>query len=204
MDFESVAAPRCSLYWALYFFMAVIKAYPGSAKVHQDEREFARLVGECITTWAFVDRQIFRLFALHLETKSKRAAIVYYRLPTLAGRLDLTDALLKNELSKRVFETKWRPICIDTRNLLAVRAVIAHQPPIRTGTGRGQKAIYLFSIHVEPDELEVKSFEKLRGKKSLGMKDLREHTNQVEKIVERLQTFSAVLANRKSRGRRAD
>ena len=86
--------------------MAVIKSYPGSKKVHEDEREFARLVGECITTWAFVDREVFRLFRLHLETTSKRTAVVYYRWPTLAGRADLTDALLKAELSKSCFRKK--------------------------------------------------------------------------------------------------
>lgn len=182
--------------------MAVIKAYPGSKKVHEDEREFARLVGECITTWAFVDRQVFGLLNMHLGTNTKRAAVVYYRWPTLAGRADLADALLKSELSKAVFENKWRPIYKDLKNLLAMRAVIAHQPPVRIGTGAGTRAIFHFAIHIELAELEVKSFEKLRGKLHLGMKDLRDHIGQVQQLVERLRTLGATLAARKAkRGR---
>jgi hypothetical protein len=183
----------------LDFAMAVIKSYPGSKKVHEDEREFARLVGECITTWAFVDREVFRLFRLHLETTSKRTAVVYYRWPTLAGRADLTDALLKAELSKAVFEKKWRPIYRDLKDLLGIRAVIAHQPALRVGTGKGNSPIFLFSIRVEEAELEVKSFEKLKGKTSLSMKDLRGHTRQAERLVERLGDFVGVLTKRKAK-----
>jgi hypothetical protein len=71
----------CSLYCSLDFAMAVIKPYPGSKKVHEDEREFARLVGECITTWAFVDREVFRLSGC----TSKRQAS--------ARRLSIIDGL---------------------------------------------------------------------------------------------------------------
>jgi len=179
--------------------MAIIKLYPGSKKVQQDQDEFARLIGECIVTWAFVNRELFQLYALHFRGNANSAAAAYFGKRTLAQRLAATEKLLNSELSPKLHDVRWGPLRKDTYELLAVRSVIAHQPPRRTGTGRGDRAVYLFAIHIEPAELRsLERVIKKLGKTWLGLPDLRAHLLDVESLVQRLRNFRKVLSRRKS------
>ena len=62
------------------------------------ETEFLEAVGLCITQWAFVDRQLFRLFNFGLEAKRSRSAAIYYRQNSLDQRLKLTTNILRTHL----------------------------------------------------------------------------------------------------------
>jgi hypothetical protein len=62
------------------------------------------------------------------------------------------------ELLKGLFEDDgranlrglWKELREKITDLLPTRNVIAHQPVRRLGTHDGQKAVYIYGIHVEP------------------------------------------------------
>jgi hypothetical protein len=101
------------------------------------EREFYQRVGQCITEWANVERQLFRLCSFALGTGPERAAIIYYRTPTLDSRLDLVAELIRTKLPRRIkadgghdhpLVTEWTTIIKYVKALLQTRNFIAHQP----------------------------------------------------------------------------
>jgi hypothetical protein len=74
--------------------MVVIKLHPTSKKVKQDQDTFLRLIGECVTRWAFIDRAVFQIFHQTLATDDALAATAYYKWNTLNQKCDLTDRTL--------------------------------------------------------------------------------------------------------------
>jgi hypothetical protein len=63
--------------------------------------EFYMYVGYCITAWAKVEEELFDICVDLLGSKLERAAIVYYRLPSLSVRLGLVDELVASALPQR-------------------------------------------------------------------------------------------------------
>src|ERR1700730_102814 len=94
-------------------------------------------VGHCITAWANVERQLFSLCNFALGAGQERAAIIYFRTPTLDSRLDLVEELIQTKLPRRMREdgghdhplvTEWKTIIKDVKDLLQTRNFIANQP----------------------------------------------------------------------------
>ena len=94
-------------------------------------------VGFCITAWANVDERLFEIFSSVLATKPELAAVVYYRINTLGGRLDLVSELMTHILPKPERKNgghdhpdliAWNTTQKEIKDLLADRTRIAHHP----------------------------------------------------------------------------
>lgn len=99
--------------------------------------EFLQMIGNCITEWAAVEEQLFEICLMCLGSPRDRAAIVYYRTPSIDARLSLADELVKAALPKRTRKdgghdhadvAHWRELEKECRGLLPVRNRIAHHP----------------------------------------------------------------------------
>jgi hypothetical protein len=76
----------------------IIKLHPHPEEYVEAETAFLRAVGLCVTRWAFVDRQLFRLFRYGIGTSTDRAAIVYYKQNSIGPRLTHVVNLMKSRL----------------------------------------------------------------------------------------------------------
>jgi hypothetical protein len=156
-------------------------------------------VGNCITAWAKVEEHLFKICAKSLGVTDERAAIVYYRTPTLEARLQLTDELVRTALPKRERKSgghdhpdvkKWDQLRKDIGNLLPVRNRIAHHPitPKKIDTG-GLGMLDKMSWY----EIYVSDAERLRGRhedtKPLMTPDLSAHRLAVHGVTRRLELF---------------
>jgi hypothetical protein len=161
--------------------------------------EFLMWVGNCITAWAGVEQHLFRICAKSLGTTDKRAAIIYYRTPTLDARLSLTDELVRTVLPKREQQSgghdhpdvkKWNQLRKDIGSLLPTRNKIAHHPifPRQIDTG-GMGLLDGMTWY----EIYVSEAERLRGRhedtKPLMAPDLSAHRLAVHGITRRLEEF---------------
>ena len=63
--------------------------------------EFFTWLGKCIIAWAQVEEHLFEICVHSLGGTRHRVAIVYYRTPTLNGRLELTNELARTILPAR-------------------------------------------------------------------------------------------------------
>jgi hypothetical protein len=62
--------------------------------------ELHKWVGYSITAWAKVEEGLFELCWRSLGSSEERAAIVYFRIPGINGRIQLVDELVKTVLPK--------------------------------------------------------------------------------------------------------
>ena len=62
--------------------------------------EFHMMIGYCVTHWARVDDELFRIFR-HCVGPNEQSAIIYYRTPGLDLRFGLTEELVLSLLPKR-------------------------------------------------------------------------------------------------------
>jgi hypothetical protein len=72
----------------------MIKLNPNPEEYVDEEGAFLRAVGACVTCWAFVDRQLFRLFRFGLDAPTHTAALIYYGQNTIGRSLAQVDTLL--------------------------------------------------------------------------------------------------------------
>ncbi len=166
--------------------MVILRLDPKTKQVERDNETFLRLVGECVSLWAFLDRELFKLTKAALGTDDVRTAIVFYSWTNIANHIQLVDKLMKHGLSETHFASKWKPLHKLIIRHLKTRSIYAHQPLKRTGMGKNNRAFYYYSIHIEPAELLVRSgHEGLGGKSELVAKDLRKHAYSLEKLVKK-------------------
>jgi hypothetical protein len=62
----------------------IIKLHPDRKDYIRNENEFLRAVGLCVNTWAFVDREIYRIFRFGLrrfglKNPTQLASMLYYK-----------------------------------------------------------------------------------------------------------------------------
>jgi hypothetical protein len=171
----------------------IIKLHPEPEEYVEAETAFLRAVGLCITQWAFVDRQLFRLFKLGLGTSAERAALLYYGQNALGRRLSQVDGLLTSALSEarhEAYRQEWQSLRKRVTELLPTRNMVAHQPVRRTGASDGTKAVYVYSIYIEPYQRHLTRTHKgLMGKEELRTDDLIRHSTEVEEVHADLATF---------------
>jgi hypothetical protein len=176
--------------------------------------EFFTWLGKCITAWAQVEEHLFEICVHSLGATRHRVAIVYYRTPTLDGRLQLTNELVRTILPARdppagghdhPDTQKWDELRSQINDLLPVRNRMAHHPVTYKALGRmpvlglgtpgtpGQG----FALPVIGSWYEsyVSEAEKLRGKhedlKPLMVPDLSDHWVSVDSIIKQLDLFRA-------------
>jgi hypothetical protein len=158
--------------------------------------EFHMEMGYCISAWARVDDELFRIFRDCVGSLDQ-SAIIYYRTPGLNTRLDITSELVrttllpswerpgKNDLRIKAWISAIKPF----KDLLSVRRRIAHQPvrwePLRVGMRLGAAPSYV--------ELYVGANERLRDSQAklppLNIDDLRSHRAAVNQLSDRLSAF---------------
>ncbi len=102
-----------------------------------DRDEFHMWIGYCISSWARVEERLFEVCWAALSCPKERAAIVYYRTPTLDARLKLTDKLVRSALPKPARKSGghlhrhvsiWEALKREITSQLQTRSRIAHQP----------------------------------------------------------------------------
>jgi hypothetical protein len=154
----------------------------GKMNPNGDKDPFLRVVGECVSLWANLDRGLFDLTKAALKTDDLRTAIVFYSWSNISNHLSLVDRLMKNFLSEINLENDWRPLHKKIRLHLDTRSIYAHQPIKRSGT--------IFSIHIEPAEkILAKKYQGLGDKQELRERDLLKHAKSLVKLVKELSEF---------------
>jgi len=172
----------------------IIKLHPTPEEYEEAENAFLRAVGLCITQWAFVDRMLFRLFRQGIGAPTHRAAIVYYDQHSINSHFRQVDALLKGLFEAdehKELREFWKELRQKITDLLPTRNVIAHQPVRRLGTSDGEKAVYIYGIHMEPYQRYLgKPLKGMKGKDALVTEDLLAHVEAVEQLTFELVSFS--------------
>ena len=170
----------------------IIAAFPAP-----DEKEmiaFYYELGNCVSRWAFVDRQMYRLCRFGLRMDARQTALFYYRQRAFNQRLRFVDDALRSVLSKEQYRDDWQPIYAKIDGLSHTRNIIVHHPSKRLGTSDGTKPIYQWSIHIEPFErLLNQDYKGLKGKEELYIEDLQQHTIDVEAAEMELRAFHRKL-----------
>ncbi|MBB4197402.1 hypothetical protein GGD83_001188 [Rhodoblastus sphagnicola] len=172
--------------------------------------EFFELVGRCITTWAWIDDELFRIFHCCVGPR-EQCAIIFYRLPGLDARLSLTDEIVRSILPKKApgehgHESikEWSRILKQIRSLLTTRRRIAHHPVAFQSEPPFQFGITPFGAGVFGDKLpeptltiRVGEHEKLRPRESdeggLTKEELVAHLQSVRSFANSLNSFSRNL-----------
>ena len=176
----------------------IIKLHPQPEEFVEAETAFLRAVGLCITRWAFVDRFLFRLFRRGIGVATHRAAIVYYENPSMSQKLKLVDTLLKELFEGEAHEELrdwWKSLREQINELMPTRNIVAHQPVRRLGASDGEKAVYIYGIHIEPYLRYAKKQHKgMKGKDALLTEDLIAHSEKVEELTVELGVFAKKLA----------
>jgi hypothetical protein len=178
--------------------MVILSLNPRTKQAARDKEIFLRLLGECVSLWAFLDRALFNLAKTALGTDEKRTAIVFYFRQDMTNHLLLLDRLMKHALVEDHFLHKWRPLHKLISRHLATRSIYAHQPIRRTGTGKNNRAFYYYSIHIEPAQQQLGGDFKqgLGDKTELLAKDLKKHAHSLEKLVNEVSDFHAFFKQR--------
>lgn len=132
---------------------------------HVSERFFS-LVGYCITEWARVDDELFRIFQ-HCVGNPKQCAIIFYRTPGIDIRIALTDEIVRSVLPLKDRKSgghdhpsvkAWSEAIRGYKPLLSVRRRIAHQPAdfripgLIEGQDLDDNAVPIFEIYTGKNE----------------------------------------------------
>jgi hypothetical protein len=177
------------------------------AKSDFDEENFFSWMGHCISSWAKMEEELFKICWQSLKAPKNQSAIVYFRTPTVDARISLTDELVKSVLPKP--ERKdgghthsdviaWNKIQSDIKSALSIRRRIAHHP-VRLGEanftfqdddpfkGDGWQLFWY--------EIYVSEHENARGKdispQNLILTDLVDHERAVSGFARNLKGFRA-------------
>lgn len=173
---------------------------------------FYMMVGHCITEWAKVDDELFRIFS-DCVGPYEQSAIIYYRTPGLNVRLELTDEIVKSVLPRPPRKsgghahpsvTAWKDTVEGFRGLLGTRRRIAHQPIVVKHGATWPLNLDLSYMLAPPSwfEINVSQHEQVRSDEipaALNVDDLEAHLTAVATLRDRLQHFfSNVLTKRES------
>jgi len=99
------------------------------------QSKFYSLIGYSITRWAHAEAAVYHLCRLCLGSSERLAAIVFYRTPSLDGRLQLVSEMIPAALELDDAEAKKNPLVREWLEILKamndqkqVRNHLAHQP----------------------------------------------------------------------------
>lgn len=167
-----------------------------------ESAKFHMAVGYCITAWADLEEQLFKICAKSLGSSDVAAAVVYYRTPTLDGRLKLCDELVRIVLPPKTQKVggkdhpgvaAWKKLRKRAEDLLRTRSRIAHHPVNQFTISI--KNLATGKIEYESSELEnyVSKQEQLRGRSAhlrpLLLADIEDHHVAVRRLARSLERF---------------
>jgi hypothetical protein len=186
-----------------------------TATMHEGP-QFYMYVGYCITAWANVEEELFDICADVLGCKLERAAIVYYRLPSLSVRLGLVDELVTSGLPERSRKNgghdhpdlrTWIALKDEITELTRTRSRIAHHPVnhdvtfMHRETGEPitkERPVPIEEVYVERSySISISRYERLRGKekdrplKPLTADDLSVHCMALQRLAAKIKIFRA-------------
>jgi hypothetical protein len=172
--------------------------------------KFYELLGRCISAWAIVDDELFRIFRDCLGPY-EQSAIIFYRTPGLDLRLHLTDEIVRSVLPKPERRSgshphrsvkSWKNLHSDFEALLSIRRRLAHHPVSNKydeyfafgQTAFGSAPFYSGQPIKRRLQVHVSDHERLREKSAnlppLAKADLTDHLSSVRKLANRLNEFS--------------
>jgi hypothetical protein len=177
------------------------------AQSDHERNEFYMWIGHCISAWAKVEEQLFKICWQSLRAPKTQAAIVYYRTPSLDARISLVDELVKSALPKperkngghtHASVIAWGKIEAGIRAGLTIRRRIAHHP-VRTNEAsfpfEDNDSFKGESFSLSWYEIYVSEHENARGKEiapqNLILTDLVDHDQAVTRLAGRLAAFRA-------------
>jgi hypothetical protein len=173
------------------------------------EAEFYQWVGRYIKEWARAEETLFTICHRILGCELKRAAIVYFRTPTIDARLSLADELVLAVLPQRKKKDgghdhrdveRWKEVVKGIRNLLPIRNILAH-----ARVGRPHSSASFARDDDQPGDVETTWFEvatnwqeQLRGRPGIFVidRDLPGHLDDIKSALSELDAFSAFLKKR--------
>lgn len=181
----------------------------GRNTIEQQADEFYRWLGLCITSWAHVEDQLFHYCWAILGGSKQRAAIVFFRTPTLETRVALIDELLPTILPaipknghKGPYAIKtWSEIKADYSVLIPIRNKLAHNQALpNVAWGDRLAAAPKSAKPITEDGLKLSWYEVYeshakiaRGDKDPGapitLDDLKEHQRGVAGLTAKLIIF---------------
>jgi hypothetical protein len=98
----------------------------------EESDKFHMMVGYCVSAWASVDEQLFRIFE-HCVGPRIQCAIIYYKTPGLEPRFSLTDEIVRSVLPQNKSGQHdhssviaWENAIKHRHKLLGTRRRIAH------------------------------------------------------------------------------
>jgi hypothetical protein len=165
----------------------------------EDEQAFFAALGKAITRWADLEAVLFEITATILDCTRERAAIVFYRTPTIDSRLTLTSDLVHSFFPRhepgeqpdpRI--KRWKDLQAEIKENLPIRNHLAHHPvgPVvdiyETPDGKGPK------FEVKPASYRSASEHLRKRERSpdiLGINEVEAHTAIVSRIVTDLRNF---------------
>ncbi len=165
--------------------------------------EFHMMVGYCIAEWARVEDKLFQICQRCLGCSPQRAAIVYFRTPTIRSRLELTDELIRTvlpNLKKKAGDQDhpdlklWTKLLKDFKEPLEIRNRMAHHPVwfhLVSGSDPANLSMpeWYFFIHISNQERQRGRPKELSPSDPLIIADLKSHLNAVGKLKDRLHNF---------------
>ncbi len=180
-----------------------------SKQPHEEGREFYELLGRCISAWAIVDDELFRIFR-DCVGPYEQSAIIFYRTPGLDLRLHLTDEIVRSVLPKTEKRSGahphksvkiWSKLIVDFESLLSVRRRLAHHPVSLKydeyfsfgQTSFGTAPFYSGQPPQRRLQVQASDHERLREKSAklspLTKSDLSNHLSSVRKLANSLNEF---------------
>ncbi len=102
-----------------------------------EAQKFYAALGQCITIWSHIEGKLFLISNLALMSDEAIAAIVFFRTPSLDGRISLTNDLVNQRLQPEPLRPgqhpprllkRWSKIHTKLKSNIRFRNYIAHQP----------------------------------------------------------------------------
>jgi hypothetical protein len=170
----------------------------------REHEDFYKWVGVCIKEWTNIEKALFYFCSFVLKSETKHVAIIYYRTPSLEGRLSLTDDLIRSLFPKKPGEhdhsilVTWAEILSDIRSLVPIRNALAHWP-VRYKRSIQARATDsgVAEIISEQTWMEIATSANERLKKgteqSYRFDDLIKHRTDVRALWDRMEALSKAL-----------
>jgi hypothetical protein len=108
------------------------------------KKEFFAALGYAINRWAYIERDLFEIFRVLLNTRSDaKAAYLFYKSKTISDHFTMTNVIVKLSINTARLR-KWNKIEKAFNALIPFRNRLAHDPSTRIvhfGLANG-RAIY--------------------------------------------------------------
>lgn len=170
-----------------------------SVTIKHLNNRFMTYLGLCITDWADIEEQLFGICAEILQTTPAKAAVVYFRTPSLSGRIDLVDELLavaisaeKDDKQAKAHAKEWNSLYKAIRSELSIRNQLAHSPirPVFVGSVIDWHSYFNRKVQFESS---AGAFELMRPKgnkkKPLTVDDMKIYLGRLSALFVRLRSF---------------